>query len=103
MLDYIALGIAILVILVILVAFVSIADIPYRIARKRNHPHRDAIHVGCWVSLITLGALWPLILLWALVVPNPSDSSASSDDAELARLRRENADLRAQRDQSSKA
>ena len=34
-------------------------DIPYLIAKKRNHPHADAIHVAGWVSLFTLHVIWP--------------------------------------------
>ena len=42
-----------------------IHDIPYEIAEKRNHPHRDAIHVAGWVSLFTLHVLWPFLWIWA--------------------------------------
>ena len=34
-------------------------------ARKRNHPHQDAIHVGGWLSLFTLHAIWPFLWIWA--------------------------------------
>ncbi|MDX7812186.1 DUF3302 domain-containing protein, partial [Aeromonas caviae] len=33
---------------------IVIHDIPYEIAKHRNHPHQDAIHVAGWVSLFTL-------------------------------------------------
>ena len=35
-------------------AVIGLCDIPYQIAKKRNHPQRDAIHVAGWVSLLTL-------------------------------------------------
>ncbi|PLL96136.1 GTPase [Klebsiella michiganensis] len=35
------------------------------IAKKRNHPHADAIHVAGWVSLFTLHVIWPFLWIWA--------------------------------------
>jgi hypothetical protein len=40
--------------------------IPYEIAKARNHPHQDAIGATIWVSLFTLGALWPFLWIWAM-------------------------------------
>jgi hypothetical protein len=67
MLDAIAL--VILVALVIGLAYIIIAihDIPYRLARARNHPHQDAIQVAGWVSLFTLHVIWPLLWIWAMM------------------------------------
>ncbi|MFV0574834.1 MAG: DUF3302 domain-containing protein [Vibrio sp.] len=65
MLDYVALGILIFVVLVIFYGIIAIHDIPYEISKKRNHPHQDAIHVAGWVSLFTLHVLWPFIWIWA--------------------------------------
>ncbi|STE82639.1 inner membrane protein [Escherichia coli] len=53
-LDYFALGVLIFVFLVIFYGIIILHDIPYLIAKKRNHPHADAIHVAGWVSLFTL-------------------------------------------------
>jgi len=39
--------------------------IPYEIAKHRNHPHQDALHVAGWVSLFTLHVLWPFLWIWA--------------------------------------
>lgn len=50
-LDYFALGVLIFVFLVIFYGIIILHDIPYLIAKKRNHPHADAIHVAGWVSL----------------------------------------------------
>ena len=44
---------------------IAIHDIPYEIAKRRNHPHQDAIHVAGWVSLFTLHAIWPFLWIWA--------------------------------------
>lgn len=65
MLDYFALGLLIFVALVIFYGVIIIHDIPYEIAKKRKHPHQDAIHVAGWVSLLTLHILWPFLWIWA--------------------------------------
>lgn len=51
-LNYFALGVLIFVFLVIFYGIIILHDIPYLIAKKRNHPHADAIHVAGWVSLL---------------------------------------------------
>lgn len=43
-LNYFALGVLIFVFLVIFYGIIIIHYIPYLIAKKRNHPHSDAIH-----------------------------------------------------------
>lgn len=65
MLNYVALGILIAVALIIFYGIIVIHDIPYDIAKHRNHPHQDAIHVAGWVSLFTLHLLWPFLWIWA--------------------------------------
>ncbi|MCG8392598.1 MAG: DUF3302 domain-containing protein [Pseudomonadales bacterium] len=65
MLSYVALGVLIFVALVLFYGIIVIHDIPYEIAKKRNHPHQDAIHVAGWVSLFTLHVLWPFLWIWA--------------------------------------
>lgn len=60
-LDYFALGVLIFVFLVIFYGIIILHDIPYLIAKKRNHPHADAIHVAGWVSLFTLHVIWPFL------------------------------------------
>lgn len=64
-LDYVALGILIAVVFILFYGIIAIHDIPYEIAHKRNHPHRDAIHVAGWVSLLTLHVIWPFLWIWA--------------------------------------
>ena len=65
MLNYIALGILIFVALVLFYGIIAIHDIPYDIARHREHPQQDAIHVAGWVSLFTLHVIWPFLWIWA--------------------------------------
>lgn len=64
-LSYFALAILFFVVLVLAYGMIAIHDIPYHIAKARNHPHQDAIHAGGWVSLFTLHAIWPFLWLWA--------------------------------------
>lgn len=66
-LDYIALGLLVLIVVVLLHAAVYICDIPYRIAKKRNHPQQDAIRVGGWLSPFTLHTIWPFLWVWAVM------------------------------------
>lgn len=65
-LNYFALGLLIFVFVTLFYGFIAIHDIPYEIAKHRNHPHQDAIHAAGWVSLFTLHALWPFLWIWAM-------------------------------------
>jgi hypothetical protein len=65
-LNYFALGLLIFVVVVIFYGIIAIHDIPYLIAKSREHPHQDAIHAAGWVSLFTLHALWPFLWIWAM-------------------------------------
>lgn len=65
-LDYFALGLLFFVIITLFYAVIAIHDVPYEIARRRDHPHQDAIHAAGWVSLFTLHVLWPFLWIWAM-------------------------------------
>jgi hypothetical protein len=65
-LDYFALGLLCLSITAIFYLFIYIHDLPHKIAQQRDHPHEEAIHVACWLSLFTLHAMWPLVFTWAV-------------------------------------
>ena len=64
-LDYFALILVIFVVVFLFYTVIVIHDIPYEIAKHRNHPHQDAIHVAGWVSLFTLHVLWPFLWIWS--------------------------------------
>lgn len=64
-LDYVALFLLFFVAIVLFYGIIAIHDIPYEIAKHRNHPQQDAIHVAGWVSLMTLHVLWPFLWIWA--------------------------------------
>lgn len=88
MLDYFALFLLFFVIIVMFYGTIAIHDIPYEIAKHRQHPHQDAIHVAGWVSLFTLHVLWPFLWIWAsLYKPgegwgmiNTQDNVSAGDD-----------------------
>jgi hypothetical protein len=65
MLEYVALALLIIMVTFIIYLVIYIHDIPYEIAKKRDHPHQDAIHVAGWVSLFLLHTIWPLLWIWA--------------------------------------
>jgi hypothetical protein len=65
MLEYFALGLLIFVAVVIFYGIIAIHDIPYEIAKSRQHPQQDAIHIAGWISLFTLHTIWPFLWIWA--------------------------------------
>jgi len=101
-LDYFALGVLVFVVITLFYAVIAIHDIPHLIAKSRNHPHQDAIHVAGWVSLFTLHAIWPFLWIWATSyhpehgyagppppagdkTPKPADAASSGDLSEIER------------------
>lgn len=106
MLDYVALGILVVVALVLFYGIIAIHDIPYQIARRRGHPHQDAIEVAGWISLLMLHLIWPLLWIWAtLYRPDQgwgfaegADGSAKDLERQVDELRRRLAALEADSD-----
>jgi len=101
-LDYLALGITLMGLTLVFYTFIYIHDIPYQIAKRRNHPQTEAIHLACWLSLFTLHAMWPIVFVWAMVKPKPIAVSIGIDEereqalrTEIAALRNELAEVRA--------
>lgn len=83
-LSWFAFGIIVFVVLVLAYGLIAIHDIPYNIAKARNHPHQDAIHTAGWVSLFTLHAIWPFLWIWATSYhPEHGYSGARPESAEL--------------------
>ncbi len=73
MMDTAAMGLAWFVICVVpiggIVLFWLVHVLPEKIAHKRHHPQRDAIHTLCLLSLVFGGLLWPIAWLWAYTKP----------------------------------
>lgn len=64
--DYIALFLLIAVVALVVYGIIAVYGIPHEIAKARHHPHEDAIGAATWVSLFTLGVLWPFLWIWAM-------------------------------------
>ena len=86
MLDTIALGILCFSVIVVFYGIIVIHDIPYEIAKHRNHPHSDAIHVAGWVSLLTLHILWPFLWIWSTLYREDRGWGFSNEKAEESPL-----------------
>ena len=67
--SYLAVFIIIVVPIAGIVLFWLVHVLPEKIAEKRHHPQKDAIHVLCLLSLVFGGLLWPLAWLWAYSKP----------------------------------
>jgi hypothetical protein len=99
-LSWFALGILIVVILCLVYGIVALHDIPANIAKKRGHPHHDAIHAAGWVSLFTLHAIWPFLWIWALAYHpkhgykgGHAEAEPGDDNGEIDRLRKRVSEL----------
>jgi hypothetical protein len=63
--------------LVTFYGFIFVHDIPYKIAKARQHPYTEAIHVAGWLSLFTLHAIWPFVWIWAVSYRKPDEGQAA--------------------------
>jgi hypothetical protein len=75
-LDYLSLAILLMGLTLVFYTFIYIHDLPHKIAKKREHPHEEAIHVACWLSLFTLHAIWPMVYIWAVTHKKPGAGHA---------------------------
>lgn len=60
-----ALGLLVVLAIAFVYLLIYIHDIPYEIAKKRNHPHAETLEVAGWVSLFLMHAIWPFLWVWA--------------------------------------
>jgi Protein of unknown function (DUF3302) len=80
-LDYLALIILLIGLVLVFYTFIYIHDLPHTIAEARHHPHEEAIHVACWLSLFTLHAIWPIVYIWAVSHKKPGAAHAAHGSA----------------------
>lgn len=102
-LSIFALVLMIVVGVVLAYGIIIIHDVPYKIAKARNHPHAEAIEAAGWVSLFLMHAIWPFLWIWAMVYqpdkgfgtggppadagpPEPPDKRYEDLERRLARL-----------------
>lgn len=81
-LDYLSLVILLVGLTVTFYAFIFVHDIPYKVAKARQHPYTEAIHVAGWLSLFTLHAIWPFVWIWAASYRKPEEGQAASAGGE---------------------
>ena len=84
-----------LIVWAILLAFVVwiivvLGSMPGKVAEKRNHPDKDAIKIGGWVTLFFVPPGWAFVLMWAYT----TSTRVQIEESELTRLREDNAELR---------
>ncbi len=89
MMEYVAGGIAIFVGSVLFYTIIAVHDIPHDIAKKRDHPHQEAIGYAGWISMFTLHAMWPFLWVWATIYNVDRGYGFSGDSPELIALRKE--------------
>lgn len=70
-LEYVALILLLIVLVLVFYTFIYLHELPYEVAKHRNHPQTEAIYVACWLSLFTLHAIWPIVFIWAISKPKP--------------------------------
>ncbi|MEN9929820.1 MAG: hypothetical protein RL604_67 [Pseudomonadota bacterium] len=83
--------IAIIIIPIVLgIAYWQIHYLPSKIAEKRQHPQKEAIHAMCMVSRFSGGLFWPVAFVWAhlkpTIVPLSKDQVQSLAEAEKKSL-----------------
>lgn len=80
-LNYLSLVILLAGLILVFYTFIYIHDLPYMIAKKRNHPQTEAIHVAGWLSLFTLHAIWPIVFIWSIAKGNPQGVTTDESKA----------------------
>ena len=79
---YLAWFVVIVVPIAAITLFWLVHVLPEKIAHKRHHPQRDAIHTLCLLSLAFGGLLWPIAWLWAYTKPTGYRSTYGTDKHE---------------------
>ena len=87
MLEYVALIIMLCVGLILFYAIIAIHDIPYEIAKRRGHPHLEAIHYAGWISMFTLHTIWPFLWIWATIYHADRGYGFSGTGRDIGKLR----------------
>jgi CBS domain containing-hemolysin-like protein len=67
--NFVSWVVIVIVPVIAIAVFWYVHVLPEKIAKKRNHPQKDSIHVLCLLSLFFGGMLWPIAWLWAYTRP----------------------------------
>lgn len=65
--DYFAFLVMTVLLVTVVVIIVLLGSLPGKIAASRNHPYAAAVNAAGWISLFTLGVLWPIAFVWAFL------------------------------------
>ncbi len=60
--------------------FFLIGQWPGKVAEERNHPNKDAIKIGSWLTLIAAFPLWTVVAMWALSAPRPPQENLTAEE-----------------------
>jgi uncharacterized membrane-anchored protein len=60
--------------------FFLIGSWPGKVAEERNHPKKDAIKIGSWLTLVAAFPLWTVVAMWALTAPRPLQENLTADE-----------------------
>ena len=94
--DYFAWFVLIVIVVSVAWAFVALARLPGKMAKKRNHPQADAINWAGWLGmLLTLGVVWVVAMVWANMKPIAKPAEAAGIKDEIALLKARVAELEA--------
>jgi amino acid transporter len=87
-LDIFAWIVYIVMIVSVVGVIVSLAALPGKTARERNHPQADAINVAGWLGLIfTLGIIWVIAMIWSRMVPTGTLAEPPSEEIDNLKAR----------------
>lgn len=67
--DILTIVVLIVAPLIAIAVFWIVHVLPEKIAEKKQHPQKHAIHTLCLLSLVFGGLLWPIAWLWAYTKP----------------------------------
>lgn len=90
--DYFAWLVLIVIVVSVVVVFIALARLPGQIDHERGHPQAEAINAAGWLGLLlTIGVVWALAMIWALMKPviPLNRSNTTTDEAEALNARAE--------------
>lgn len=82
-LDFFALFVLLILFAAAIAVWVILGMLPGRIARSRNHPQVDAIHICGWIGALTMGVFSPIAYIWAYTNPQTKMIEEIKQESEL--------------------
>ncbi len=80
-LDWIALVLMFFIFVASVYGLIAVHDIPYEIAKRRKHPHVEAIHAAGIVSLFLMHTIWPFLWIWAYLFSSKPQQEADLQES----------------------